>query len=132
MYNSFFFFAYNLKVLVKALFSELLNCASFFSTPFSEVGGGGGLIAKFCPILCNPTDCSLPGSSVHGYFPGKSTGVGCHFLFQRIFPTQGSNLHLLLHRFFTPEPPGKPSVRLCHTLTVMLDLSTCSFNSGVT
>ena len=27
-------------------------------------------------------------------FPGKSTGVGCHFLLQRIFPTQGSNLAL--------------------------------------
>ena len=27
-------------------------------------------------------------------FPGKSTGVGCHFLLQRIFPTQGSNLSL--------------------------------------
>ena len=27
-------------------------------------------------------DCSLPGSSVHGKFPGKSTGVGCHFLLQ--------------------------------------------------
>ena len=24
-------------------------------------------------------------------FPGKSTGVGCHFLFQGIFPTQRSN-----------------------------------------
>ena len=24
-------------------------------------------------------------------FPGKNTGVGCHFLFQGIFPTQGSN-----------------------------------------
>ena len=24
-------------------------------------------------------------------FPGKSTGVGCHFFLQRIFPTQGSN-----------------------------------------
>ena len=24
-------------------------------------------------------------------FPGKSTGVGCHFLFQGIFPIQGSN-----------------------------------------
>ena len=23
--------------------------------------------------------------------PGKNTGVGCHFLLQRIFPTQGSN-----------------------------------------
>ena len=25
-------------------------------------------------------------------FPGKSTGVGCHFLYQRIFLTQRSNL----------------------------------------
>ena len=28
-------------------------------------------------------------------FPGKNTGVGCHSLFQEIFPTQGSNLGLL-------------------------------------
>ena len=40
-------------------------------------------------------DGSPPGSSVHGIFPGKNTGVGCHFLFQEIFLTQGSNPHLL-------------------------------------
>ena len=28
-------------------------------------------------------------------FPGKNTGVGCHFLFRGIFPTQGLNLSLL-------------------------------------
>ena len=28
-------------------------------------------------------------------FPGKDTEVGCHFLFQGIFPTQGSNPSLL-------------------------------------
>ena len=28
-------------------------------------------------------------------FPGKNTGVGCHFLLQGIFPTQGSNPRLL-------------------------------------
>ena len=28
-------------------------------------------------------------------FPGKNTGLGCHFLLQGIFPTQGSNLGLL-------------------------------------
>ena len=28
-------------------------------------------------------------------FPGRNTGVGCHFLLQGIFPTQGLNLHLL-------------------------------------
>ena len=28
-------------------------------------------------------------------FPGKNTGVSCHLLLQKIFPTQGSNPHLL-------------------------------------
>ena len=28
-------------------------------------------------------------------FPGKNTGVGCHFLLQGIFQAQGLNLHLL-------------------------------------
>ena len=27
--------------------------------------------------LCDPMDCSLPGSSVHEDFPGKNSGVGC-------------------------------------------------------
>ena len=40
-------------------------------------------------------DCSLRGSSVHGDSPSENTGVGCHFLLQGIFPTQGSNLCLL-------------------------------------
>ena len=49
------------------------------------------LVAQSCPTLCNPMDCSLPGSSVHGDSPGKNTRVGCHALLQGIFPTQGSN-----------------------------------------
>ena len=39
-------------------------------------------VAQSCPTLSDPMDCSLPGSSIHGIFPGKSTGVGCHFLLQ--------------------------------------------------
>ena len=31
--------------------------------------------------------------------PGKNTGVGCHFFLQGIFPTQGSNPHLLHYRW---------------------------------
>ena len=61
--------------------------------------------------LCDPTDCSLPGASVHRYFPGQNTGVGCHALLQGIFPTQGSNPGLLCvlpwqaARFYL-APPG--------------------------
>ena len=38
--------------------------------------------AQSCVTLWDPTDCSPPGSSVHGIFPGNNTGVGCHFLLQ--------------------------------------------------
>ena len=31
------------------------------------------------PLFCDPMDCSLPGSSIHGDSPGKDTGVDCHF-----------------------------------------------------
>ena len=43
---------------------------------------------------CDPMDCSLPGSPVHGILQVRKR-VGCHFLLQRIFPTQESNLSLL-------------------------------------
>ena len=51
-------------------------------------------VSHSCPALWDSMDCSLPGSSVHADSPGKNTGVGCHFLHQGIFPTQGSNLGL--------------------------------------
>ena len=46
------------------------------------------LVAQSCPTLCDPIDCSPPGSSVRGDSPGKNTGVGCRALLQGIFPTQ--------------------------------------------
>ena len=48
-------------------------------------------VTQSCPTLCDPRDCSLPGSSSPWDFPGNSTGVDCHFLLQGIFPTQGLN-----------------------------------------
>ena len=47
-------------------------------------------VAQLCPTLwthgLQPTRLLSPCN-----FPGKSTGVGCHFLLQGIFLTQGSN-----------------------------------------
>ena len=36
------------------------------------------LVPQSCPTLCDPKDCSPPGSSIPGDFPGKNTGVGCN------------------------------------------------------
>ena len=52
------------------------------------------LVAQSCPTL-RLHGLSPPGYSVHGDSPGKNTGVGCLALLQGIFPTQGSNIHLL-------------------------------------
>ena len=61
-------------------------------------------LVPFCPLLTAicvsrsvlsdslvPMDCSPPGSSVHGILQARK--LGCHFLLQGIFPTQGLNLH---------------------------------------
>ena len=70
-----------------------------------------------CPTLCDPMDCSPPGSSVSEDSPGKNTGVGCHALLQGIFPAQGLNLSLLrlLHwqaGSLPLETHGKPKSRI--------------------
>ena len=45
-------------------------------------------------LFCDPTDCSPPGSSVHGILQGRILEWVCHFLLQGIFLTQRSNLGL--------------------------------------
>ena len=77
-----------------------------------------------------PRDCSPPGSSVQGDTPGKNTRVGSHALLQGIFPTEGSNLHLLwlLHfrGILTTDPAGKrPPHPHTHTSEVSLE---CNYN----
>ena len=70
------------------------------------------LVAQSCLTLCNPMDCSPPGSSVHGDSLGKNTGVVCCILLQGIFPTQGSNPGLLHYRWilYCLSNQGSPGV----------------------
>ena len=57
------------------------------------------------PYGLQPTRLLYPGD-----FLGEDPRIGCHFLLQGIFPTQGSTpVSLALGSgFFTTEPPGKP------------------------
>ena len=64
------------------------------------------LSAQSCPTLCNPHGLQPTRFLCSWKFPGKNTGMGCHFLLQKIFLTQGSNLRLLslLHWQTNPIP----------------------------
>ena len=80
--------AIEMEIVVAAMLSDLHECL------ISSIQVGCSR-AQSCPTLCNPMDSSPPGSSIHGIFPGKDTGVSSDFLLQGIFPIQGSNLRLL-------------------------------------
>ena len=57
------------------------------------------LIAKLCPTFLLSQGLDSTRFLCSWDFPGNNTGVSCHFLFQGIFLTQGSNPRLpcLLH-----------------------------------
>ena len=114
---------------------ELLGTVSSMTSTMSatwKLKVNINLFARLCPTLCDPMDCILPSSSVHGilqarilewvaisfskgsYWPRDQTPVscivgrfftswatrevGCPFLLQGIFLTQGSNPGLLFYR----------------------------------
>ena len=68
------------------------------------------LVAKLCPIVCNPTDFNLPVSSAHGISqarilqwlpfpsPGDLPDPGIKHAFSPV----------VAGRFFTADPSGKP------------------------
>ena len=51
--------------------------------------------ANLYPTLLKPNGLQPTRLICPWDFPGNNSGVGCHFLLQGIFPTQGSNPHLL-------------------------------------
>ena len=70
-------------------------------------------VAQSLLTLCNPTDCSPPGSSLHTDSPGKNTGVGGHTP-PGDLPNPGikpSSPKLQMDSLLS-EPPGKPIARL--------------------
>ena len=71
---------------------------------------------QLCLTLCDPMDCSQPGSSVHGILQARILE------WVAISSSRGSSQHrdesaspALADRFFTPGPPGKSllSIEVC-------------------
>ena len=63
---------------------------------------------QLCPTLCDPTDCSPPGSPVPGILQAR-TRVGCHFLLQCMKVKTESEVAQLCPTLSNPmdcSPPG--------------------------
>ena len=83
--------------------SDMTERLHFTSLHFSSSS------VQLCLTLCDPTDCSPPGSYAHE-FSRQEHWHGVPFPTPGIFLTQGSNSSLLQWQAdsFPLEPPGKP------------------------
>ena len=68
------------------------------------------IVTQSCPTLCNPMDCSPPGSSVLGILQARILDWVAMSSSRGIFLTQGLKLGLsaLQADSLLSEPPGQP------------------------
>ena len=70
-----------------------------------------GLVTQPCPTLCNPVDCSPPGSSVHGDSPGKNMEcVAMPSSRGSSQPRDRTQVSCIAGDSLPSEPPGKLSL----------------------
>ena len=68
------------------------------------------LVTKFGSTLCDPMDCSPPGSSVHGISQARILELVTNS-FSRGSAQPRDQTHICLAgRFFTTKPSGKPKI----------------------
>ena len=75
-------------------------------------------VAQSCPTLCDPVDCSPPGSSIHGILQARILEWVAISFSRGSSLTQGSNPGIELRSpalqadALTSEPPGKPMTKI--------------------
>ena len=86
------------------------------------------LVTQYCLTLCDPADCSPPGSSVHGNLQTRILEWVSHSFHQGIFMTQGSNPSLphcrqiLYHWAIREAPINFLHLNVKHLLPAFLTL----------
>ena len=75
-------------------------------------------VVKLCPIICDPIDCSLPGSSVHAISQARIL-EWVAISFSRGSPNPGIKpvFPTLAGGFFTTGPPGLPILKVYNIIS---------------
>ena len=90
-------------------------------------------VAQLFLTLCDPMDCSLPGSPCPWNFPGKNTGSGLPFPSPGRLPNPGIKPRspTLQEDSLPSEPPGKPKLHKSALLFMVDQFNVFTFLSSV-
>ena len=100
------------------------NCTRTWGNRIMEIGIDIYILvvqvqSLICVWLCDPMDCSPPGSSVHGISQaGILEWVAISFSRGSSWPRDWTCVSCIIGGFFTTEPPGKPLIILIHIYLV--------------
>ena len=84
---------------------QILYCLRHQGSP----GVGVSEVAQSCPTLCDPMDCSLPGSSIRGSLQARVLEwVAVSFSRRSSQPRDRTRVSPLQADTLPSEPPGKP------------------------
>jgi len=72
-------------------------------------------VTQLCLALCNPMDCSPPGSSIHGTLQARILQWVAIPFSKGIFPIQGSNPDLLHHKQILYHLSHREVLHRCRT-----------------
>ena len=103
--------------------TEQREMKTYWSTPISLTSKGTDIlihwilrpdhVAQSCPTLCDPMDCSLPGSSVHGIFQAiVLEWIAISFSSGSSRPRGRTRVSHIVDRRFTIWAPGKSSLSI--------------------
>ena len=82
------------------------------------------LVIQLCPTLCNPIDCSPPGSSVHGIFQARILEwVVMPFSRVSSWPRGQTQVSCIVRRFFTIWATRE--AQITHAATAAKSLQSC-------
>ena len=100
------------------------NCILKRSVKINEV-------AQSCLTLCNPLDCSPPGSSVHGISQARMLEwVAISFCRRSSRLRDQTHVSCIAGRFFTTESPGMSHIKATNPIQLFLNLFTKKTKAG--
>ena len=108
---------FTLNLLLRMMCSFHLTFTDFFHS-WLEPKWSEAKVTRLCPTLCNPMDCSLPGSSVHGILWARILKwVALSFSRRSSWPRDRTWISFTAGRFFTNWAQGSLILYDPHKLT---------------
>ena len=104
----------------EAFFSTTTCMAVFYNKHYTLLHQSESEVSQSCLTLCDPMDCRLPGSSIHGIFQARILKwVAISFSRGSSWPRDWTQISCITGRFFTFWATGRAQENKVYTVSIV-------------